>query len=106
MNADDIQKSLRLAILGRWSKVTQVGHAEHYPDHLTFSDNGTFLGSNEPSSKYHPRWDVGRFQIVSGEKLELSTSNDALVDYPMTLAADELTLRVDQNQTVSYRRVT
>ena len=96
--------ALRSGLVGRWVKVARTPQVERYPDNLEFTKLGTFVGTNDSGSPYHPFWDAGRFQLVAGGKVRIPTANDAQFDYPAVLAGDELTFVVGDQEVVRYRR--
>jgi hypothetical protein len=95
---------LRRALVGRWVKATRTPQTERYPDRLEFTERGTFAGSNDPASRWHPLWDAGRFQFVPGGTIRMPTANDAEIEYPVKLVGEELIFAIPEHAELRYRR--
>lgn len=93
---------LRRLLTDRWVKITQTSAAEKYPDRLEFTERGTFCGSNNPSSRWHPIWDAGLFHLEGG-RVRLSTSNDAEVVCQVWLDGNDLVFTTPEHGEIRYQ---
>ena len=84
------------AVVGKWRKTSTEKCSENYPDQLEFKANGLYSGWNEDKSRPIPLWDRGEYKILPGNKIRISTANDANIIYQYTLTKNSLTF-VDAN---------
>jgi hypothetical protein len=78
--------------LGQWRKATRTPCSERYPDRLLFREGGIYTGHTEPPGAF-THWDVGTFEVVGPDRVEISTANDAVVSYTFTASGDTLSFR-------------
>ena len=98
--------SPQLLLVGTWVKTTKSECDEKYPARLEFSERGLYFDrQGETQSLYHPVWDVGRYDVYDANHIKMSTSNDAEVEYEISLSNDVLTVKDSAGCEFKYRRL-
>jgi hypothetical protein len=93
-----------MELSGSWRKMTEERCAEVYPDVLELNPDGTYRGTMDPSSPYHPVWDVGSYAPADADGVVISTANDAQIRYDVSQQGDTLTFTDARGCQVRYRR--
>ena len=91
-------------IIGTWVKVGRTACDEMYPDSNRFQENGLYFGLKDPPGTF-TKWDVGTYEIIGSEWINISTANDAIVTYRFTISNDIFTVVDPGNCQFRYRRV-
>ena len=92
------------SLVGSWKKATGSNCAEPYPAGLEFLADGTYRARNESSGDFSI-WDVGTFSVTPDGLARLSTANDAVVAYGVTLSDNLLTFVAPDDCQIAYRRL-
>jgi hypothetical protein len=74
-----------------------------YPESIRFQDNGLYFGLKEPPGTF-TQWDVGTYEIIESERINISTANDAIVTYRFAISDDVPTFVDPDDCQFSYRR--
>jgi hypothetical protein len=90
-------------LLGSWTKTDRPPCAAQYPAELTFQANGLYRGSPEPPAQF-TLWDVGTWKLTAPGRLAISTANDAVVPYDVTMSGDTLVFSDAEGCRFAYRR--
>lgn len=91
-------------LVGNWEKITDSTCSQTYPDTIQFQERGFYFGQNEPPGTF-TQWDVGTFEVVGPDQIEISTANDAIVTYKFSMAEDVLAFTDPDGCEYKYRRV-
>src|SRR5215213_6843159 len=65
-------------IVGEWEKISRTACGEIYPDSIRFQKNNLYFGRKDPPGTF-TQWDVGTYEVVGPEQINISTANDAIV---------------------------
>ena len=90
-------------IVGSWEKVSRTVCDEIYPDRISFQENGLYFGLKDPPDTF-TKWDVGTYEIIGPDQINISTANDAIVTYRFAIANDTLTFVDFDTCRFRYRR--
>jgi hypothetical protein len=90
-------------LVGNWEKISRTGCDEIYPDSIRFQENGLYFGLKNPPGTF-AQWDVGTYEIVGSERINISTANDAIVTYGFAISNDILTFVDPAGCQFRYRR--
>jgi hypothetical protein len=93
------------ALIGTWEKVSGDPKSDVYPRILTFKENGLYTGTGASPSAEKPWWDIGTFDIVSGDEIKISTANDMMVTYQFNIEENTLTFIDPEKCRFSYRKI-
>ena len=77
-------------IVGEWEKISRTACGEIYPDSIRFQENKLYFGRKDPPGTF-TQWDVGTYEVVGPEQINISTANDAIVTYGFAISNDVLT---------------
>jgi hypothetical protein len=91
------------SLIGAWQKATQSECSGAYPYRIEFLPSGLYSTEKSPPDSYAV-WDVGTF-VVAGDKVSISTANDAVVPYDASLSGGTLTFKAADGCVIAYRRV-
>jgi hypothetical protein len=91
------------AFLGSWSKVSTTPCSQPYPEQLVFQESGRYRGQNAAPGRF-TIWDVGTFDVVGENEVKISTANDAVRSYAVTVARDTLKFVDPERCEIEYRR--
>jgi hypothetical protein len=92
-------------LVGNWEKISRSACGEMYPDDIQFQENGLYFGHKDPPGTF-TQWDVGTYEIVGSDRINLSTANDAIITYDFVISNGILTFVDFADCHVRYRRVT
>jgi len=90
-------------IVGNWEKISRTACDEIYPDSIRFQDNRLYFGLKDPPGTF-TQWDVGTYEIIGSERINISTANDAIVTYRFAISNDILTFVDPGDCRFRYRR--
>ncbi len=89
-------------LLGKWNR--EFGRdATMYPEELEFREH-TYRGRNLRDRLNVPYWDAGGYQVLEGNRIRISTANDAQIVYEFRIDGDLLTFSDPSGKTIQYRR--
>ncbi|MEZ5934475.1 MAG: hypothetical protein R3F54_21555 [Alphaproteobacteria bacterium] len=91
-------------LIGEWEKLESPACAALYPVRISFLANGNYQGSAAVSGTF-TLWDVGSYELIKDDELELSTATDAVKSYRFALADDVMSLTDEADCRFTYRRV-
>jgi hypothetical protein len=86
-----------------WEKISRTACDELYPDSIRFQENALYFGLKDPPGTF-TRWDVGTYEVIGSERINISTANDAIVTYGFTISNDTLTFVDPDDCQFRYRR--
>ena len=89
-------------ITGKWAKTGSSGCAERYPDRIEFRENGIYFGQKDPPGTFTV-WDAGTWRLSEGGEIHISTANDAVVGYKISISPDTLTFTDTEGCTIHYK---
>lgn len=89
-------------ITGTWTKISKLNCGEKYPEKITFRKNGLYQGEDSAYKAMHTVWDVGTFEIVKESLIKMSTSNDAIISYQISLKNKKLSFKDDAGCVTEY----
>jgi hypothetical protein len=90
-------------IVGSWEKTSRTACDEIYPDTIRFQENRLYFGLTDPPGTF-TQWDVGTYEIIGSEQINISTANDAIVTYRFAISVDILTFVDADDCRFNYRR--
>ncbi len=97
-------KKEHMNIIGQWIKVSQAECSEKYPERIEFKPNGIYQAQASARARMHPVWDAGTFE-VAGNAVKLSTSNDAVISYPVKMKDETISFTDPGGCTTQYKRM-
>ncbi len=92
-------------LVGNWKKISRSACDELYPDGIRFQENGLYFGHKNPPGTF-TQWDVGTYEIVGPDRINISTANDAIVTYELVISNDTLTFVDPADCQFRYRKMT
>ena len=92
-----------MSLVGRWRKLDGDECARRYPAEIDFGEN-RFLAQKGPGQGF-VIWDVGGYQVLGENEVQIQNATDEHVGYSYTLEGDTLTFVDDSGCTFSYLRV-
>lgn len=90
-------------LVGLWEKITDSSCSSAYPRQLRFANNGLYSSSGAGAGP-SPGWDAGTWRPAEPDRVEISVSNDALVNYHFHVSGSTVTFVDPWNCTFTYRR--
>jgi hypothetical protein len=93
----------KAALKGKWLKSSTAPCGHDYPDIMVFQDDGLYSGTMNTPGEF-TRWDVGTYSVASARQIKLSTANDALITYDVSLSGSALIVVDPDGCEVRYRR--
>ena len=90
-------------LAGNWTRITQSECAQIYPDSIDFQPGRLYFSQQEQPGTF-TLWDVGTYEVVDPQHVQISTANDALITYRFSIQEDVLTFTDPQDCEFSYRR--
>lgn len=91
-------------IVGNWEKITRSECSQRYPDSIQFQEGQLYFGQKDPPGTF-TLWDVGTYEIVDPQHMNISTANDAILMYEFSASNDVLTFVDPDACTFSFRKV-
>ena len=91
-------------LVGTWQKVTRSRCSETYPDELEFRANGIYFGRRGDSGQEFTVWDAGGYRVLGGDRVRISTANDAQIAYEFSLSGGVLRFVAPDGCRFEYRR--
>jgi hypothetical protein len=91
-------------LVGNWAKITSSSCSQVYPDTIHFQEAGLYVGQMDSPGTF-TFWDVGTFEVIDSEQINVSTANDAIVTYEFSISNDVLTFKDPDGCEFNYRRV-
>jgi len=91
-------------ITGQWKKITDDDCSKKYPETIKYDTNGIYRADASSTSRVHPLWDVGTYEI-KGDTINMSTSNDAIIRYPIVFKDGILTFRDPDGCVIKYQQL-
>jgi hypothetical protein len=92
-------------IVGNWEKISPSTCDELYPDNIRFQENGLYFGHKNPPGTF-TQWDVGTYEIVGPDRINISTAYDAIVAYRFAISNGTLTFVDSADCQFRYRKIT
>ncbi|UXI70524.1 hypothetical protein [Tahibacter amnicola] len=89
-------------LLGTWKRVGVAGNGDAYPEFLKILPNGLYSGWNSEPGHFTV-WDAGTFEASDGT-VKISTADDSVRSYRVTVSADRMTFCDTGGVTISYQR--
>jgi hypothetical protein len=90
-------------LMHRWEKTSRTTCAERYPERIEFRDGGLYFGEKDPPGSYTV-WDAGTWEVPDGSHIKMSTANDAVLTYTVSLSEGTLTF-IDGNKCeIQYKK--
>ena len=93
-----------MVITGTWKKTSKNDCGEKYPATIEFKQGGLFEAQAAENATIHPLWDVGTYKIAK-TKINISTSNDAIISYDFTLQEKTLTIKDPEGCSIKFQRI-
>ena len=93
-----------MEIIGTWKKTSKNDCGGKYPATIEFKQNGLYQAEAAENATIHPVWDTGTYKIVK-TKINISTSNDAIVAYEFTLQEKALFIKDPEGCSIKFQRV-
>lgn len=91
-------------LVGNWEKITESPCSRVYPTRLEFRPGGLYSGAGaEPGDA--PGWDRGTWRLLSPNRVQVSTINDAIITYEVSIADNVLTFVDPGGGEFQYERV-
>lgn len=91
-----------MSLLGRWRKISSDERASRYPDEIEFGET-RFLAQKGPEQGF-VIWDVGGYQELSEDEVQIQTATDEQVRYQFALADDMVTFVDEDGCRFAYQR--
>jgi hypothetical protein len=92
-------------IIGKWIKIKLSFCGEKYPDELNFLKNGIYSGSKGENKKEFTIWDAGSYEIISDNRIKISTANDKEIIYHFSTHNNLLNFVDEENCEIQYKRI-
>ena len=91
------------SLIGAWAKTATAACAGIYPQRIVFRGGGLYSAETESPGGF-AIWDEGTFATAGDGFIEMSTANDAVVRYAVTVEGGTLTFIDREGCEVTYRR--
>lgn len=92
-----------MKLKGTWTKQTQSDCGQMYPAQIEFKDDDRYSAQPDNGATQHPIWDVGTWTIVD-KQIKISTANDAIITYAVSLKDTILTIKAPDGCTLEYKK--
>lgn len=76
-----------------------------YPDEIELFESGTYEGRKGEAGGEFTLWDAGEYEVLSEDRIKISTANDAEIVYRFAISHDRLTFVDEDGCEFKYRRV-
>jgi hypothetical protein len=92
------------AIIGKWTKISNLECSRMYPDDLEFNEKRSYRGLKGLDKNKFTLWDVGSYEILSDHQIKISTANDEVIIYTFSIKDNILNFIDENNCQFQYQK--